>query len=206
MIKYIIAALLIAGVITYFVLHKNLDTMPDKNDTSNQATGFKLDKSNFTQIMKPAALIIQKETGIPYLFVLAQIALETGYGKSSLVSEAFNFGGIKAIGEQPYVKKWTYEYTTDKNKYPDRDKSKDVYNEEKKKWKVYTPQKFRKFESLKDGLLGYVKILQLPRYKKAFEHKDDAKKFAQEIFNGGYATDVNYVPKIHKMIDTFKTA
>jgi len=160
-------------------------------------------KTDYIQKMLPVAKAIQQTYGVPYEFLLAQTGLETGWGKSSLVGEAFNFGGIKAKLGQPYVTKWTTEYVKDLSKFPTRDKSKDVKVGDK--YKIFVQQNFAKYDTLEEGLKAYIKVLQLPRYKAAFR-ETDAVKFATEIKKGGYATDVNYVPKLAKIINEIKTS
>lgn len=171
--------------------------------TPNQIMTTFANAQDYVNKIKPAALALQQNTGIPYLFILAQTALETGWGKSSLVGKAFNFGGIKATAGQPFETAWTWEYVTTPNNYPNRDKSKDV-KQASGKTKIWVQQNFAKYPDLVSGLTAYSKILLLPRYKAAFNYKNDPYKFAAEIWKGGYATDPNYVSKISSMIDSLK--
>lgn len=159
---------------------------------------------DYIKLMYPIALKIQSKTGIPYLFMLAQTALETGYGKSSLFYNAFNIGGIKAKEGQPYVEAWTTEHVKDVSKYPNRDKTKDK-DLGNGKTSIKIKAKFAKYDTLEQGAEAWTRIILLPRYKEAFEYKNDPKQFAAEIKAGGYATDVNYTAKMAKMIDTVKS-
>lgn len=159
---------------------------------------------DYIKLMYPIALKIQSKTGIPYLFMLAQTALETGYGKSSLFYKAFNIGGIKAKEGQPYVEAWTTEHVKDVSKYPNRDKTKDK-DLGNGKTSIKIKAKFAKYDTLEQGAEAWTRIILLPRYKEAFEYKNDPKQFAAEIKAGGYATDVNYTAKMAKMIDTVKS-
>lgn len=159
---------------------------------------------DYIKLMYPIALKIQSKTGIPYLFMLAQTALETRWGKSSLFYNAFNIGGIKAAKGQNFVEAWTWEHVKDVSKYPNRDKTKDKLLESGKT-AIYIKAKFAKFNSLEEGVNEWANIILKPRYKAAFEYKNDPKQFAAEIKAGGYATDVNYTAKMAKMIDTVKS-
>ena len=161
------------------------------------------DQKDYIKKMLPLALAVERATGIPHLFLLAQSAFETGWGKSSLVPEAFNFGGIKAKPGQDYVTKYTWEHVSDPNKYPTRDKSKDKVLPEGKT-AIYLPQNFAKFPDLQTGFDQYKNTLLKPRYSGAFQYKNDPYKFAAEIRAAGYATDVNYTAKLAKMIDAVK--
>ena len=197
--KYIISGIIIFAVIA--ILRKFTGKKNPHSPNQIMST-FASPKDYVTKIL-PSAKALEKSTGIPALFILAQTALETGWGKSSLVPEAWNFGGIKARTGQPYVTKWTYEYVKDVSKYPNRDKSKDQL-QSNGLTKIYVPQNFAKYPDIVTGLTEYSKILLLPRYKSAFNFKNDPYKFAEEIFKAGYATDINYVPKLKTMIDNVK--
>lgn len=152
------------------------------------------DKNDFIKKMLPIAREVERLYKIPYLFLLAQTALETSWGQSDLVKLGANFAGIKQFDKtKPQIMAWTREDVLNPESYPSRDKNKD-----KKKGiytSIYLKQPFAKFNTLNEGLSGYLKVLKLPRYAKAYRY-NDVKNFAQEIKNGGYATGVNYVATI----------
>lgn len=202
--KYLI---ILTVLIAIFVLIKKMKPKDNKTIvTSGAPLGAETQKKDlvftdsldYIKKMLPIAKAIEVKYKIPYLFLMAQTALETGYGKSSLVREAANFGGIKAIEGQPYITKYTNEdvktIDLDKPVWAKRDKTKDkkidnIYT------RIFLPQKFAIFNDLQDGLNEYIKVLLLPRYKNAFKY-NDVLNFATEIKNGGYATSVNYVNSI----------
>lgn len=157
----------------------------------------------FLTNLKPYAVALSKKIGVPYMFIMAQIALETAFGKSSLFYKYWNVGGIKATAGQPFVELMTWEYVKDRAKYPRRDKTKDKYDDKSGKWKIRTPEKFAIYDNLPAGLVAYSKILQNKYFKKYTYQTTDAKKYARLIQSGRpkYATDVNYIPKIDKLID-----
>jgi flagellum-specific peptidoglycan hydrolase FlgJ len=201
--KYLIFG--VVGVVVFYLLSKfktkKIDEKITKFGRDSNPIKKKVmfsGKADYIKKMLPVAKAIQQMYGVPYEFLLAQTGLETGLGKSSLVGEAFNFGGIKAKTGQPFVTKWTTEYTKDLSKYPNRDKSKDLKVGDK--YKILVQQKFAKYDSLQEGVEAYIKVLQLPRYKAAFRETDPV-KFAIEIKKGGYATDINYIPKLEKIIN-----
>ena len=105
--------------------------------------------------------------------LVAQDALESNWGKSSLVKD-FNFGGIKAINGTPFVEKETKEYSAGKGMRK-------------------TKSKFRKFNSLNDYVNYKIDLLSGKRYQ-AFT--GDPTQFYHRIKAGGYATDPNYVAKL----------
>ena len=105
--------------------------------------------------------------------LVAQDALESNWGKSSLVKD-FNFGGIKAVNGTPFVEKETKEYSAGKGMHK-------------------TKSKFRKFNSLDEYVNYKISLLSGKRYQ-AFT--GDPTQFYHRIKAGGYATDPNYVEKL----------
>lgn len=105
--------------------------------------------------------------------LVAQDALESNWGKSSLVKD-FNFGGIKAVNGTPFVEKETKEYSAGKGMRK-------------------TKSKFRKFNSLDEYVNYKISLLSGKRYQ-AFT--GDPTQFYHRIKAGGYATDPNYVAKL----------
>lgn len=140
-------------------------------------------KQEFINLIKPAAVQIGFQIGVPYEFIIAQIALETGYGKSELFRKYFNVGGVKAVKNQPYVVYDTIEYI--------------------KGIKTKIKAKFAKYNSIVDGLIGYSKILTNRYFNKYTNKTDDPKKYVDLLQSGlpKYATDINYTQKIKKLID-----
>lgn len=191
----IIAIALLMFLLTKKFKVKKMDEIKNSSVVPNEKTKIEFkDNTDFIRKMAPIARAIQTKYKIPYLFLLAQTALETGWGKSSLVKEAANFAGIKAVAGQPFITKYTVEYVKNPLDYPKRDVSKDV-KQPNGTTKIFLPQNFAVFKDLQDGLNSYVKVLLLPRYKNAYKYTD-VPNFAREIRAGGYATDPNYVSKI----------
>ena len=134
----------------------------------------------FTPIIKPIA----KEYGLPWKALVAQTGWETGWGKSSLIYDAFNFAGIKAVKGEPYVTRRTHEIENGV--------------------KIYKDAKFRKWANLEDGLSGYANFFHKnKRYAKALEFPNDPYRFIEEIRKAGYATSLNYVKNLHGILDKY---
>lgn len=161
---------IILYTVIIYILYKLLIPKKMENQTIIPTT-----KNEFIKFLLPSAKMIESKTGIPYKFIIAQIGLETAWGKSSLTQKAFNFGGIKARAGEPFIEMMTKEFLNGKM--------------------VEIPQKFWRGSNVIEGLEKYVKILQLPRYKNAFKYSDP-ELFAIEIKKGGYANDPNYVSKL----------
>lgn len=124
---------------------------------------------------------------VPPEAIMAQAALETGWGKHVMQrpdgSSSFNLFGIKADarwqGEQ--VVKQTLEF---------RDG-------------VMQPERaaFRSYNSLAEGLDDYARFLQSqPRYRDALT-ADSATDFARGLQQAGYATDPEYSSKIRSIMN-----
>jgi flagellum-specific peptidoglycan hydrolase FlgJ len=143
------------------------------------------DKKKFIDQVSPYLQQISKQIGVPYKFLLAQTALETGWGKSELFSKHFNPGGIKAVKGQAFVEYPTTEYINGK--------------------KVIIKAKFAKYPTILAGLMAHTKILT-NRYFKQYQNKTtDPVKYAVLLNSGPvkYATDINYTKKIKNLVDQF---
>jgi len=132
---------------------------------------------------RQAVIEAGKALGIDPKHLLAQAALETGWGKSLPCdvdgTPSFNFFGIKAgnswQGDSVSVKTLEFEGG------------------------VPVPQKakFRAYDSPAESFRDYVEVLRNnPRYADALNTGGDTKAFASALQRGGYATDPRYAMKI----------
>ena len=140
-------------------------------------------KEEFVRELWPCAEEAGRELGIDPRHLLAQAALETGWGQSLPCnpdgSTSFNLFGIKAgtswQGQSVAVKTLEFE-----GGIP-----------------VARREKFRAYESAADSFRDYVAVLRdNPRYAAALNTGSDAKAFAGALQRGGYATDPAYARKI----------
>jgi flagellar protein FlgJ len=138
---------------------------------------------DFVKQLWPCAEEAGRELGINPNHLLAQAALETGWGKSlpcdANGNPSFNFFGIKAGGDWTggAVSARTLEFQGG----------------------VPVPQnaRFRSYDSAQDSFRDYVALLRdNPRYADALNTGNDAKAFATALQRGGYATDPAYAQKI----------
>lgn len=116
---------------------------------------------------------------------IAQAALETGWGTSSLMKKANAYFGIKATGWRGKV----YNSAT-----------LECYD-----GKTYTNINacFRAYDSVEDSVKDYYDLITgAARYQKAV-NETDAKTAITAIKNGGYATDPTYVTKVMKIIENY---
>jgi flagellum-specific peptidoglycan hydrolase FlgJ len=143
-----------------------------------------LTNKQFIDSIIPYAIKIEKAIGVPYKFIVAQICLETGFGKSSLSKLYNNYGGIKAVGTQPKVSLLTTEC------------KKGVCE------KVY--QNFAVYPTIDEGMIAQSKIYQNRYFKQYLNKTTNPIEYATLLQSGTikYATDPNYVSKISKIINS----
>ncbi|MDY0971145.1 flagellar assembly peptidoglycan hydrolase FlgJ [Siccibacter turicensis] len=146
-------------------------------------------KDFLAQLALPARLASQ-QSGIPHHLILAQAALESGWGQRQIKTESgepsFNLFGVKASGswKGPVTEITTTEFE----------------NGEAKKVKA----KFRVYGSYLEALSDYVGLLtRNPRYA-AVTTAATPEQGAQALQSAGYATDPNYARKLNGMIQQLK--
>jgi hypothetical protein len=123
---------------------------------------------------------VQKKYGVPASIVIAQAALETGWGRSV---QGNNFFGVKAGSTW---KGSTTDFATH-----------EVINGQR----VGMTDRFRAFGSLGESVDNYGKLLAgNARYAGVIGA--DAHDAADALQRGGYATDPRYAQQLKKIIDT----
>lgn len=142
----------------------------------------------FVRQLYPIAEKIATQIGVDPKLMLAQTALETGWGKYLIQkpdgTSSFNLFNIKADkrwnGEAAEVQ--TLEF---RNGRPQQER-----------WP------FRAYDSLEDSMQDYVNFLTAnPRYEQALNKADNPQAFAKGLQQAGYATDPNYAHKILNIMD-----
>lgn len=113
-----------------------------------------------------------KGTGLFFPSVVAQKALESGWGQSSLTKEANNFGGIKYNPNLPgvtgFVLKDTTEFVRGK--------------------RVNVKAKFSKFKDVESGIKATIVVLLSERYKNARLNAKTPEEQVLMIARAGYTT------------------
>lgn len=120
---------------------------------------------------KGIALAI-RGTGLFFPTIVAQKALESGWGESELTKTANNFGGIKynpnLSGVTGYVLRDTTEYVNGK--------------------KVSVKQKFSRFKDVESGIRATIQVLMSDRYKAARLNAKTPEDQVLLIARAGYTT------------------
>lgn len=145
-------------------------------------------KEEFIRDMWPHAKQAAQAIGVDPHALLAQAALETGWGKSVPSTRAgdssFNLFGIKA-GSQ-----WSGGTVS----VPTLEVEGGI--------PVKKVERFRSYESAAASFRDYAKLIaNNPRYENARGSGGDVASFAAALQRGGYATDPNYASKIVAVAD-----
>ncbi|GLO12642.1 flagellar rod assembly protein/muramidase FlgJ [Pseudomonas putida] len=155
----------------------------------NKAFG---DSDEFVATMLPMAEQAAKRIGIDPRYLVAQAALETGWGKSVMRntdgSSSHNLFGIKATGS------W------------DGGEARAITSEYRDGQFVKETAAFRSYDSYQDSFHDLVSLLQNnARYQDAVKAADKPEQFVQELQKAGYATDPNYASKISQIARQMKS-
>lgn len=137
----------------------------------------------FVTAILPHAEAAAKKLGIPAKVLVAQSALETGWGKHLPVNANgqanYNFFGIKADSSWQGAKQSVNTLEFEGGAMVQRKAS------------------FRAYDSVSASFNGFVQFLQEnPRYSQALKDKSDPERFARALQKAGYATDPQYADKL----------
>jgi flagellar protein FlgJ len=158
---------------------------------------------NFVKTYFPFAKKVEDKTGISAIFILAQSALESGWGEKAFGNMMF---GIKANINTPENKRQLIT-TTEYLKVPNA-KFPEVISIEKQLnglYKYKVKDWFRKYDTPEESFYDHADFfLKNPRYTEALKVKSDPAKFTDGIAKAGYATDPNYATVLKSMINSIK--
>ncbi|PKI14773.1 flagellar assembly peptidoglycan hydrolase FlgJ [Colwellia sp. 12G3] len=145
-------------------------------------------KDFVTALIEPAQKV-QKTLGVPFQVVIAQAALETGWGQKMIKDKegasSNNLFNIKADS------RWAGDKIT-----------KDTLEFEQGAM-IKKSEPFRTYQSLSDSVDDYINFLSTSeRYQEALQDSGNVEHFLQGLQKAGYATDPQYADKI---LGTLKT-
>ncbi len=146
-------------------------------------------QDEFVATMLPMAKAAAARIGIDPKYLVAQAALETGWGKSVMRaqdgSSSHNLFGIKA------GKSWQGE------------QARAITSEFRDGAMVKETAQFRSYTSYQDSFHDLVTLLQSnDRYKDVVKSADNPEQFVRELQKAGYATDPDYASKISQIAKT----
>jgi len=143
---------------------------------------------HFVNTLLPIAESISADTGIDPRLMVAQAALETGWGKHMILGDSnqpsYNLFGIKADS------RWQGEAVT-------------ITTTE---FREGVPMKeradFRAYPDYESSFRDYVSFLESnPRYRDVLASADQPEVFARKLQEAGYATDPQYGNKINQIMN-----
>ena len=144
-------------------------------------------KQDFVQAVLPEARRAAAALGVDHRVLIAQSALETGWGQSILSDHAgrssHNLFNIKAgsYWEGGTVGVTTLEFS---NGIPRQQRA-----------------RFRAYGSFAESFADYIALLKSqPRYAAALANADDPARFMRSLQQAGYATDPGYARKVLELL------
>lgn len=146
-------------------------------------------QENFVILLKPHAEKAAAELQINPDVLIAQVALETGWGKHVIHNKqgdnSFNLFNIKAGGQ------WQGE-KVNVNTLEYRD---GIAANEK--------SDFRKYTDYSESFSDYVRLMKNnPRYQQALDAGTNSSAYADALQSAGYATDPHYAKKIKQLLNS----
>ncbi|MFE8048579.1 flagellar assembly peptidoglycan hydrolase FlgJ [Brenneria goodwinii] len=148
--------------------------------------------SQFADRLSIPSMIASLQSGIPHHLIMAQAALESGWGRREITTAdgkpSYNIFGVKANDS------WTGKVT-------------EVITTEFENGKAYkTKELFRVYDSYLDALNDYVELLTKSSRYKEVVRANSAEDAAYALQRAGYATDPNYGDKLVQIIGQIKQA
>lgn len=140
----------------------------------------------FINRIAKAAQKVGREYDLYPSVIIAQAALESDWGRSSLGSAPYNnLFGVKGYFAAHTVTQPTIEYDRHGNKF-------EIFSN------------FRRYKDEYDSLKDYAETLKAPLYNGVHRKKATNYRAATRALLGRYATDPGYDQKLNKLIDTYQ--
>ncbi|BET96651.1 flagellar assembly peptidoglycan hydrolase FlgJ [Xenorhabdus taiwanensis] len=158
---------------------------------SAQPKSLPMHNASFVSMLSLPAQLASQQSGIPHLLIIAQAALESGWGQREILTaegkSSYNLFGVKAgkHWQGPVTNIMTTEYIDGK---PEK-----------------MQDSFRVYGSYGEAITDYVKLLtENPRYAKVAQ-STTAEQGAYSLQEAGYATDPSYAKKLVSLIQQLKS-
>jgi flagellum-specific peptidoglycan hydrolase FlgJ len=157
--------------------------------------------SEFVKAYYPYAKETERKTGISAKAILAQAALESGWGKAAPGNMFFGVKDTDGInGNEQLIITTEYSRRADL-KFPEIISITPVVRNGQKWFKYIVKDHFRKYHTPEESFTDHANFfLRNPRYKQAIAVKGDPYKFAEAVAAAGYATDPNYAATLKQLI------
>ena len=142
-------------------------------------------QADFIKMIGDAAVSYYKDYGILPSLTIAQAILESNWGRSGLSRDCYNFFGMK----------WSKGCGCDYKEYKTKEQKKDGSY-------VTITAKFRKYNSVSEGIKGYYEFLQYRRYQN-LRGVTDYNKACDLIRQDGWATSLSYAHNLKNYIKQY---
>lgn len=170
------------------------DLQKDTNiKQTKQADELRADSpESFVQSLFPAVKRFASQVGLDPAMMVAQAALETGWGKHIV-------GGVKAGSNNLFNIKADSRWAGQK------------VNTQTLEYKngiaVQEHAQFRKYNSIEESIQDFIQFVQdQPRYQSAWQQKGDGLSFIRQLHEAGYATDPQYTEKVQAVYQRVQDA
>ena len=144
-----------------------------------------VEQSKFIEMIGNAAVSYYKTYGILPSLTIAQAILESNWGKSGLSKDCHNYFGMK----------WKTGCGCDYKEYQTKEQNKDGSY-------VTIKARFRKYDSVEEGIRGYYEFLQYKRYQN-LKGVGDVAVACELIRKDGWATSLNYTKNLLSLVSTY---
>jgi flagellar protein FlgJ len=164
-------------------------TAAGKNNAQEKAAVKFASPVEFMQTIWNVARDVIVDSGFDPKVLIAQAALETGWGKHIIQTakgeSSFNLFGIKS-GQQ-----WSGDEVV-------------ANTLEYKDGAMYKAREgFRAYDSIRDSVRDYIDFLKgNQRYERVLQQLQDPQAYMKELQNAGYATDPQYANKVLKIMNS----
>lgn len=187
-LKIILSLIVLFFAILFFII-KPAESLEHKSSSHQDEVLMRdnLNKEEFIEVVTPHALAAKDTHGIRPSILIAQAALESNWGKSTLSTESNNFFGIKGSNTDG-------QYAT-----------KEFTNNE---WTQINAS-FRRYNSLGESVRDYANLMRNGTswdsnfYKKVLD-ATNYKDAATALQEAGYATDPDYADKLIRIIGQYQ--
>ena len=163
----------------------NVAGVANNSNATPSVTNASWTVQNFVNQIGSAAMQVSQEYGVYASLMMAQAGLESGWGQSTLATNAHNLFGVKYNGTGEYVLMPTLEYYGG------------AYHR--------VNAKFQKYNSYYDSLVRYAQLINR-NYPNSTKQAGSYQAAAQNLRHGvygTYATDPTYASKLISVINTY---
>ena len=142
-------------------------------------------QSDFIKMIGDAAVSYYRDYGILPSLTIAQAILESNWGRSGLSRDCYNFFGMK----------WSKGCGCNYKEYKTKEQRKDGSY-------ITITARFRKYNSVSEGIKGYYEFLQYTRYRN-LRGVTDYRKACDLIRQDGWATSLSYAQNLKNYIKQY---